>query len=707
MRISSSITLLVMAISCILLAAPAQGLYEENEYLDDIVCVADNNEAHVKATQLEIQSVRLDAVGTADQFDWYKFNAYGDLDWNVMMSVETTKAGLAVRLYYDSGTGLTQVHEESPKYDATSKLYQAQIPAKLSIQNKGFTGKLNGVYYIRITYYSAYPGDHPYKLLFMAQPVLSGTGSQNAKASAKQVVPNGAFYGLFNNSDMVDWYYWDDPSGEPVDGFIELMDLSSGSASSTPPLKFELYKGDGPVLAQRALKPGERSALADLDGQGLTSGKYYIKVFLDSAYTELVPYLIRNFSTRGKSDGYAPDTNSDTSSAAAVAFNGQANSTICWPRDKEDYFKVNGDRYFIGDIKVMHNADLYGIVPGVEITGEVHKSSSGFFMLSFNDNPIPTGEFYIKIMDMSYSRDIKPYKIELVPDGAGPYHTPGHSTWDTAETMTSKGKIWFELEQGKQTQMLYKAETTPQNYFAGPVEIIGSQADYEVLAGKLLATGPAWGPVQNPSANGRVFIDLGFDVLAEQGNLALRIKMNNGTTGRRRFYITEDLLAYTPMPPGIPNTFAQPGGSANYDYNDEKWKAFGSFYPPQLTKNYCLLKVASDKKQGILPSDWMFVRAGYPNMKFKLYDKTQKLLWETTVATQGGFDSVHLASYTQAGNDYILEVSTDATQTRMLFWKADFPVVPPMLMMKIKPETVIDLNRSIIDIDPSRIKKKN
>ncbi len=254
--------------------------------------------------------------------------------------------------------------------------------------------------------------------------------------------------------------------------------------------------------------------------------------------------------------------------------------------------------------------------------------------------------------------------------------------------------------------MCYKAETQPTGYFAGPIEIIGSQADYEVIAGKLLATGPVWGTIQKPAANGRTFIDLGFDILSEPGNLILRVKMDNGATGRRRFYLNQDLLAYTPLPPGITDTFANPGGSASYDYDDETWKARGAFYPTQVTKNYCKLHIASDKTQGILPSDWMVLHAGYPNMKFKLYDSAQKVLWETTIKTQGGFESVQLNSYTTAGNDYILEVATDATETRLLFWKAEFKVVPPMVYAKIKPETLMDQQKPL-KIDPGLIKKKN
>jgi hypothetical protein len=708
MRKSHILTVIILLTTLVFFTGAAQGAYEELDIYKEIPCVADGNNSHITASALETFYDRYDAVCQADQFDWYIFDAAGDGSCGAMMMLVSDAPGIAIRAYYDNGSGLTQLTEVSPVLDTADNFYKSQIAISSLCQTKGIASPYNGKFYIRITYWSSYTGNHAYRMVFQGAPLTAIAGGQNDLTKAKAVNIGGSYIGILDNNDKVDFYYWNHPSNQQVDGFLELYTPTPvTSTGPNTPLHMDLLNASGAPIGYSQQKTGEGRLALDMASLKLNPAKYYIKIYLDSSYTGQVLYRLKNYADRGASDGYGVDADNTAETAKPIGFYSPVASSICWPRDEKDYYYINNDRFFIGDIQVKHSCETYGVMLGGERWGEKLKSEGSFSILDFGLDPVPPGGFNVFVDDMSASRDLKQYTIEVIPNGAGPYHAPGYASWDKAGDLPNMDEMTFDLQQGVQSVIFFHADTQPTACFAGPIEIIGSQADFEVRAGKPGTPNPVWSGPMIPGPNGRAEVWLGLDIPSSPGNALLRIKMNDGATGRRRFYFKENILGYTPPPPGMTESFSSPGGGANYDYSSEQWSMFGAFYPPASTVHYRKLTINNDGVSGVPVTYWMTVKAGYPGMTFKLMDMSKKVLWQTTITEQGGVQKIDLSDYTQNGKDYILEVSTTASEQKLVFWRAEMGV-PPMLMAVMPPEGVIERPETILDhIDPGQIKKKN
>jgi hypothetical protein len=78
----------------------------------------------------------------------------------------------------------------------------------------------------------------------------------------------------------------------------------------------------------------------------------------------------------------------------------------------------------------------------------------------------------------------------------------------------------------------------------------------------------------------------------------------------------------------------------------------------------------------------MTVKAGYPGMRFKLYNTAEVCLWETQINELGGSETALLGGLVTDGEDYVVEVSIDSIEERLMLWEIEFN---PFLFELIAP----------------------
>jgi len=662
--------ILLLFLNISIMSPPAHGLVTEETMFEMIPCGADYNETYQNPTWMHHMWAEYNSVCEDDYFDWYAFAGEGDVDWDGTFVVVTYRPGLAVRLYCDDGLGMTPIKELGVIESGTPGMYFAQFAIRDLCLDEGLPSPLNGFFYIRIFYYSAFPGEHPYYMQFYMKADPSIPSGANLSLLAEPLGIDMVNSGTLNSNDPVDWYFWEHPDDEEVDGFIEGVNLGHSGLSGEPPLDVVLYDADNVELANAKLDEKGLYCTIDLEPLNLKPGRYYIKVELAGSFPFQAMYQIRNRATLGSADGYTVDANDVGNYIAVLDPDTTFSGSVCRPRDHEDYYVYMSDTYFIGDILLdpVDGSGLYGI----EVSDGVNRKYPSISFqrgACYQTDPIRPGELEITVYDFSPAASINPYDITVYPNGGGPFHPPGYNTWQDAREILDDDKYVFELDPAEQDRYYFHAGTGPGQYLSGFMEIYGSSADYELQVGVIQNNSLAWGDIYTPVTNGKITLDFMYDILVDPGEYVLRIKLNDDVTGRRRFYIDQSLTIEECWQEGLDDLY-NPGGYAWI--NGEKWEMKGLLCPPDDNSDYMRFNVADEVGAGVPLNYRMVVRAGYPGMGFKLYDSSHNMLWETTIDELGGSQTVYLQNLVQAGETYIVEASINTTEERVMVWRADF-----------------------------------
>jgi len=676
---------MILILSLVVLAAPASGFITVHEDLNLVACADDDNDYHIDAADLEHISIGVNTVCATDTHDWYRFQGEGHVNWVGSLRILTTEPGLRVNLYFDEGGGVQEVYDGTPEYVEVYGMHFLQLSIDDLVDDAGFYRPLQGNFYIRISYYSAYPGNHPYLMqsIFQASPAKPPVFNWNIDA---EEIPIGEDrYCTLTQTDFYRWYYWEHPAGELMDGVIELYTMREEADPNAPDISIKIFSGSVEIPPGVHLDADRRYADLDLSQMGLNPGTYVLRVALETPTNDPVIYRLRNRATMGYLDGCGSDSNNSPAVAIGLSDNYPYSTTLCHPRDSEDYYTYTHDRYFIGDFVISpqdgRKAIFAEITKGtnqVPIEGE-----SSILGESFYKKPLYPGKLDIKVIDYFGATEPMSYEITVHPDGAGAYRTPGHASWQSADDMLQYDQVyhyrhsyWFELEPTHQDRYCFSTSTGPGEYLTGIVEIYGSQLDYEVRIGQLGPTGPAWAAPIYPDEKGKTTLDFGYGILSEPGDYILRVKLNDTVTGRRRFYMTQDIeimeCGETPA-----DSFANPGGMMNTGAYISTMN--GALCPPDDNVDFGSFTISSDAGEPVGPGYFLNVKAGYPDMTFKLYDAFHTELWSAHITELGGTASVKLVDTTYfEGHEYWLEVTTNSTQEQLMLWRAQFmaPLAP-------------------------------
>lgn len=703
-------TIIILVLSLGLLTAPASGFITVQEDINLVVCTDDGNNFHVHATDLEYLSVGVDAVGDLDPHDWYRFQGEGYVDWTGSLKIFTTEPGLRVNVYFDEGGGPQEVFDGSPEYVDVYEMYYLQLSINQLCDDAGFFAPYQGNFYIRVSYFTAYPGNHPYMMQTTFLADYAKAEGANVRTDAEEVPVGEDRYGTLTQTDYWDWYYWDQPAGESISGIIELFTMRMEPDENAPDMSVTIYQGSVILPPAAHLDSDRLYADLDLAPRGLTFSRYYICVALEESTNDPVIYRLRNRATMGYLTGCASDSNNDPGDAIGLAGGYTYYDTLCHPRDSEDYYTYNHDLYFIGDIVISPIDGKKAIFAEITRGSAEHpvEGASSILGESFFRKPIYPGTLDIKVVDFFGATQATPYEITVHPNGAGPYRLPGHGDWQSADDMLQYDSrenywhdYWFELAPSHQDRYFFSTSTNPDEYITGIVEIYGSQLDYEVRIGQLGPSGPAWGPPILPDEKGKTTLDFGFGILSEPGDYILRVKLNNTVTGRRRFYATQKLeimeCEETPA-----DSFANPGGMIDTGVFISIMN--GALCPPDDDVDFGSFVISSEPGEPVRPGYFLTVKAGYPGMTFKLYDASHVEMWSEQIMELGGTASIKLVDTTYfEGDEYWLEVSTSSTQEQLMLWRATFaaPIAP--ILMEAFP---VGDDNNIIEIDISEILKR-
>ncbi len=703
-------TLIILVLSCGLLIAPASGFITVQEDINLAVCTPDDNNFHVHATDLEYLSVGVDAVCNIDPHDWYRFQGEGYVDWTGTLRIFTTEPGLRVNVYFDEGSGPQEVFDGSPEYVGVYEMYYLQLSINQLCDDAGFFAPYQGNFYIRVSYFTAYPGNHPYLMQSTFLADCAKPEGANISTEADEIPIGEDRYGTLTQTDYYDWYYWDHPVGESIAGVIELYTMRMEPDENAPDMSIKIFQGGVELSPTAYLDAGRQYADLDLAPMGLNPGTYIIRVALEESTNDPVVYRLRNRATMGYLAGCGADTNNDPGDAIGLANNYAYSANLCHPRDSEDYYTYNHDRYFIGDIVISPIDGKKMIFPEITRGTAQHElqGTSSILGESYFNKPVYPGTLDIKVVDYFGATQATPYEITVHPNGAGPYRLPGHGDWQSADDMLQYDShenywhnYWFELAPAHQDRYFFSTSTNPGEYITGIVEIYGSQLDYEVRIGQLGPSGPAWGAPIFPDEKGKTTLDLGFGILSEPGAYILRVKLNDNITGRRRFYVTQEFKMF--QCEEIPaDTFADPGASWSQGFF--RTTMYGALCTPDDNVDFGSFIVSSDAGRKVGPGYVMTVKAGYPGMTFKLYDAFHTELWSEQITELGGTTWVKLLETTFHENkEYWLEVSANTTQEQLMLWRADFvaPLAPiQMEAFPLEDPTeinIIELLRSIVN----------
>lgn len=121
----------------------------------------------------------------------------------------------------------------------------------------------------------AFPGEHPYYMQFHMKADSSIPGGANLSLIAEPLGIDMVNCGTLNSTDPVDWYFWDHPAGEAVDGFIEGVNLGHSGLSGDPPLNVVLYDSSNVELTNARLDDKEHYCTIDLE-PSIMAVPYYL-----------------------------------------------------------------------------------------------------------------------------------------------------------------------------------------------------------------------------------------------------------------------------------------------------------------------------------------------------------------------------------------------------------------------------------------------
>ncbi len=689
-----SITAMLVIMAAFLIM-PASGFYELGEEIGDYPCNIDDNDNHVNAERIEYAHAALASVCQADPFDWYLFQGDGYVGWSGNLFIIAPGPGLAVRLYLDEGDGIVMVYDGSPAFEPDYNMYALNLSIHTLCEDAGFFAPLRGKFYIRVTYYSNYMGEHPYLIRSYFNASTEKPPPPTTSTDALEIPVGEDRYATLTQTDFYCWYYWDHPAGEPVDGTIQLCKIPELLIEDDVDMHLKVFRNNGVLVAQTQLDENLQYAWIDLAPFNLPPGRYKIYVSLAQATNNRHKFQLRNRAV-DTSGGCMADNNNSEADAYPLSPDIALNASICHPFDTADYFTYTSNHYFIGDIYVSPwNGRMMLQTAMANNKGNDLGGMPTISGLTFFREPIGHGTYTIKVQDFTGSGYSIPYEIKVAPHGYGPYQPPGHAYWTSADNVLQYDTMpnyshdyYFELKNGEQDSYFFTAGTGPGEYLVGMFEIYGSGTDYEVIVGKLQTGGPAMGQPVLPDAYGKTILDFGYQILTDPGDYILKIKLSPSVSGQRRFYIRQTFsieeCGQEPL-----ESFDNPG--------QERWKTnrgtgfTGVLCTPDDTSDFCAFSISQNLLYGIPATYNMKLKAGYPGMEFKLYDSNRNVLWSKQFAEMGDTEFVYLNNYVTAGDDYVVEVSVNSTEERLMVWSIDFfPALLPLKMevQLYQPKTI-------------------
>lgn len=194
-------------------------------------CTSDgNNDADNARVVYPLQGF-IDCVGPNDTFDFYVFDTGNGSLLGGSVYLYCAEPGLAARLYQRTMSGDVQIAERGTKEDIHSIVFDSNA---LSL--------VPGTYMLRVTYYSAFAGDHTYHVNFGLYTDGYPADYNDTYAQAELVDLSSPVMGTVCSYDPVDWYRFDVTSD--YDGYALVLENMVNDARLT------VYDGNSSSLVK-------------------------------------------------------------------------------------------------------------------------------------------------------------------------------------------------------------------------------------------------------------------------------------------------------------------------------------------------------------------------------------------------------------------------------------------------------------------------
>jgi len=694
--------MIILALS-ILLATGLSGCDEPeiailNYIWDTVGCADDGNNAHVNATLLRVGCMLADAVCANDPADWYMIPLQGDVEWTGAAVCIADGPGLRVGIYADTGSGLQLLKEGSPELVSEDgvEIYLLKWEPEDILETSGPDPLFpSGNYYIRVTYYTYYTGNHPYFLLsaFGAdefQPTTNTTAG-----TAKPLPPAILDTGYLDKTDSEKWYSFEIEGGQSGTGIIAIepaysgaMDIMPSGPNPPPPtksIKANLRNADTSLISTILVDQHEASYF-DLSAFGpLNPGSYYINLALytSSPDPQEFQFTVFNHALAPDTGMWAADSMDDSASAVAIQVGSPVSGSIFWPRDQKDYLVFNSQYYFIGDVAL--DCSVPDMHIGCELGDSSVTASGGFLSwipgvgTTHMSDPIPPGDIYILIGDEGRFFAPTEYTAALYPHGPPGSSASGHATWEDAVEMDSMTGLigtgmhqkkarseFFHLKPGVQ-EVYFTTLTVPaEEFLVGYYDIYGSRPDYRVYMGKLGQGGnPVWAPALAPDAKGKLTIDMNYDYLSDAGTYYMKFELLPSAQGQTRILVDNY------------SRIAACTADTNNDYFDaqgiyqDQYPKYGAFCPPDDIEDWYTFYAPDFNPQYGLNAH-LILRGGAMGMAIRIYDDDMHLKGQVNVLEVGGTAIVDLKGIVQPSKYYYIKVAANPAEERIQIYELAF-----------------------------------
>ncbi len=623
-------------------------------------CAADGNDAHTSATVANYKAGISGSVCEDDPFDWYLIPLQGELTWTGIIAISTDRPGLAVRLYLDTGGGPQQIKEDSPVANPNREYFYG-IGWNLGhiAKDAGYSELPPGNYYIRVTYYSAHPGDHPYELSFQFKPKVS-TGTGNGckdMASAKSLPPGMMYYGhLFEDQEQ--YFYFDVTPGQITSGLIfgEVL-MPWNPVLGMDDMKISLLSGSGWPLAVKIVTVREMNYIdlaydSTLSMKPLANGRYYIVVNLnvtnlpnpDTSGKECY-FRIFNQAMAPSNSQWARDTGGETSMSGVMLGNNMTMSgNLYWPRNTVNYYRFTTDCYFLGDVVIKPWTDIYGLAPALTdaLGNTLYTGRMSGLGLTCRATPMNPGTHYVKVEDTGCLLAPIAYNIRIDTHGMPMTESIGHDTWQTALEIVpldideqgfirDSTDVRMDFQPAIQDKFFVKLDVASGGVLAGWFDIFGSRKEYSVYLGQIGPGGnPVWSPAISPNKTGKVYLDMSFDYFTGPGTYYIKIEPQP-TAGRMRAFLENHSVLAECIDEGGTYQDAQLlGGNWDTDLNST-----GHLCPPVDMVDWFYF-VPQDTGAMAAKYHHIYFKAATMGMRFKLYDEHLNFIDAAVISEDGG-----------------------------------------------------------------------
>ena len=669
----------VICLLAILFAGNSQAAVEGYfvKDLSYVECVADGNDTHTAATLINRSAIIYDAVCETDAHDWYLLPLQGDVRWGGDITCLADGPGLRVGLYIDQGAGPQLIVEDSPILTTVQGTEQYMLEWDLLdlAAGAGFTSAQAGNYYVRVTYYTYHPGNHPYSIWMWVAPEEYDASPYDSSITARPLPPGIMHFGHLNYSDPVDWFTFTIETGQSGTGVIfgesfmpygvflikqtiEVADdvkIEPVQYSWEPIYSLRLYASDLTLIASREIpKRKHNSMCLQAIGGPLDPGTYYIELVNDSPGLESdfeTYYKIFNHCLAPNIDEWHFDYNGGMESSEPFLDGIPISDSVWAPRDSGDFYSFTSPGYFLGDVKVDPAVDFMYLHTTFLNTGA--NSVGGRWIpglgISCRNTPRPAGDYYFRISDnyrMFYPTE---YTVTFYQHG-GPLTSPmGHDTWQTAMVMEPESKegiytpateVSIDFNPGVQDIYYCTLEVPPDGLLVGYYKIFGSRTDYRVRLGKLGPGGtPVWSPAMLPNTYGVVDIDLAYDFLSEAGTYFLEVQMLPSSPGQLRIYIMNQSTVAS-CEPDNNNTYDEAWNLLHFQ-TGSTYRVNGRVCPVEDDVDWYYFESGIfDDTKGI--RKYLSLKGAAVGMRYELYDGNLDFLRDGEVTEMGGSSIIDL-----------------------------------------------------------------